>query len=145
MLEVIEYILFRFAVSYVLQEVQVSRVSTPELLIQGLDLADFMQTAVLQDQSGLDGTAIDGLQGGLLAFVPSNDDKGSVDLFLQRVMDHMECVIRHLRGLVNGDGIVLPDGVVDHVLLICHNRDVEECVDGVNLEVRVEFLPIVGG
>ena len=145
MLEVIEYILFRFAVSYVLQEVQVSRVSTPELLIQGLDLADFMQTAVLQDRSGLDGTAIDGSQGGLLAFVPSNDDKGSVDLFLQSVMDHMECVIRHLRGLVNGDGIVLPDGVVDHVLLICHNRDVEECVDGVNLEVRVEFLPIVGG
>ena len=60
-LEVIEYILFRFAVSYVLQEVQVSLVSTPELVIQGLDLADFMQTAVLQDRSGLDGTGIDGL------------------------------------------------------------------------------------
>ena len=57
----------------------------------------------------------------------------------------MECVIRHVRGLVNDDGIVLPDGVVDHVLLICRNRDVEECVDGVNIEVRVEFLPIVGG
>lgn len=68
-----------------------------------------------------------------------------MDLFLQRVMDHMECVIHHLRGLVNDDGIVLPDGVVDHVLLIRRNRDVEECVDGVSLKVRVEFLPIVGG
>lgn len=57
----------------------------------------------------------------------------------------MECVIHHLRGLVNDDGIVLPDGVVDHVLLIRRNRDVEECVDGVSLKVRVEFLPIVGG
>lgn len=77
--------------------------------------------------------------------MPSDDGKGSVDLFLQPVMDHMECVIRHLRGLVNDDGIVLPDGVVDHVLLIRRNRDVEECVDGVNLKVRVEFLQIVGG
>ena len=68
-----------------------------------------------------------------------------MDLFLQCVVDLMECVIRHVRGLVNDDGIVLPDGVVDHVLLICRNRDVEECVDGVNIEVRVEFLPIVGG
>ena len=48
-LEVIEYVLFRFAVSYVLQEVQVSLISTLELMIKGLDLADFMQTALLQD------------------------------------------------------------------------------------------------
>ena len=67
-----------------------------------------------------------------------------MDLFLQRVMDHMECVIRHLGGLVNDDGIVLPDGVVDHVVSIGCNRDVKECVDGVGLEVRVEFLLIVG-
>ena len=68
-----------------------------------------------------------------------------MDLFPQRVMDHMECVIRHLGGLVNDDGIIFPDGVVDHVLLIGCNRDVKESVDGVSLEVRVEFLVIVGG
>ena len=51
-----------------------------------------------------------------------------MDLFLQGVMDHMECVIGDHRGLVNDDGIVLPDGVIDHVL------------DYVSLEVRVEFL-----
>ena len=60
-LEVIQYILFRFAVLYILEKVQVRFISTPELLVQGMDLADFTQAAVLQDGGGLDSTAIDSL------------------------------------------------------------------------------------
>lgn len=59
-------------------------------------------------------------------------------------MDRMESVIRHHRRLVNDDAIVLPDGVVEHLLLIGRNRDVKQGVDCVSLEVRVEFVPIVG-
>ena len=59
-------------------------------------------------------------------------------------MDHMECVIRHHRRLVSDDAIVFPDGIVEHLLLIGHNRDVKQGVDCVSLEVRVEFVPIVG-
>ena len=60
-------------------------------------------------------------------------------------MDHVECIIRHHGRLVNDDGIVLPDRVVDHILLIRRNRDVKKGMDSVGLQIRVEFLPIVGG
>ncbi|CAH3108932.1 unnamed protein product [Porites lobata] len=92
-LEVIQYPLFRFAVLYILEKVQVRFIGTPELVVQGMDLADFTQAAVLQDGGGLDSMAID----------------------------------------------------VDHILLICRNRDVKKGMDSVDLQMRVEFLPIVGG
>ena len=60
-LEVIQYTLFRFAVLYILEKVQVRFIGTPELVVQGMDLADFTQAAVLQDGGGLDSMAIDGL------------------------------------------------------------------------------------
>ena len=60
-LEVIQYTLFRFAVLYILEKVQVRFIGTPELVVQGMDLAAFTQAAVLQDGGGLDSMAIDGL------------------------------------------------------------------------------------
>ena len=60
-LEVIQHVLFRFAVSYILEKVQVRLISTPELLVKGMDLADFTQAAVLEDGGGLVSTAIDSL------------------------------------------------------------------------------------
>ena len=62
-------------------------------------------------------------------------------LFFQGVVDHVKCIIGHHGGLVNDDGFVLPDGIVDHVLLI---RDVKKGVDSVSLQIGVEFLPVVG-
>ena len=67
-----------------------------------------------------------------------------MDLFLQCVMDHLEGVIGDHRSLVNDDGIVLPDVVVNHVLLVRRNRDIEKSVDGISLQIRVEFFPVVG-
>ena len=58
-LEVIQYTLFRFAVLYILEKVRF--IGTPELVVQGMDVADFTQAAVLQDGGGLDSMAIDGL------------------------------------------------------------------------------------
>ena len=66
-----------------------------------------------------------------------------MELFFQCIMDHIEGVISDQRSLVNDDGIVLPD-VVIHVLLVRRNRDIEKRVDGVSLQIRVEFLPVVG-
>ena len=65
-------------------------------------------------------------------------------LFFQCVMDHVEGVIGDHRSLVNDNSIVLPDVVVNHVLLVRRNRDIEKGVDGISLQIRVEFFPVVG-
>ena len=49
------------AISDVLQEVHIRLVGALELLVQGVNLADFAQAAVLQDRRGLDRTAVDRL------------------------------------------------------------------------------------
>ena len=67
-----------------------------------------------------------------------------MELSFQCIMDQIEGVISDHRSLVNDDGIVLPDVVVNHVLLVRRNRDIEKRVDGVSLQIRVEFFPIVG-
>ena len=67
-----------------------------------------------------------------------------MELFFHCIMDHIEGVISDHRSLVNDDGIVLPDVVVNHVLLVRRNRDIEKRVDGVSLQIRVEFFPVVG-
>ena len=67
-----------------------------------------------------------------------------MDLFVKCIMDHLEGVVSDHRSLVNDDGILLPDVIVNHVLLVRHNRDVEKRMDGVSLQIRVEFLPVVG-
>ena len=67
-----------------------------------------------------------------------------MDLFLECIVDHLKGVVSDHRGLVNDDGILLQDVIVNHVLLVCHNRDVEKRMDGVSLQIRVEFLPVVG-
>ena len=66
-------------------------------------------------------------------------------LFFQCVMDHVEGVIGDHRSLVNDNSIVLPDVVVNHVLLVRRNRDIEKGVDGISLQIQVEFFPVVGG
>ena len=66
-------------------------------------------------------------------------------LFFQCVMDHVEGVIGDHRSLVNDNSIVLPDVVVNHVLLVRRNRDIEKGVDGISLQIRVEIFPVVGG
>ena len=45
----------------VLQEVHIRLVGAAELLIQGVDLADFAQSVILQDRRGLGRTAVDRL------------------------------------------------------------------------------------
>ena len=80
-----------------------------------------------------------------MTFVAGDDDEGVIDLFLECIVDHLEGVVSVHRSLVNDDGIVLPDHIVDHILLICRNRDVKKGMDSVDLQMRVEFLPIVGG
>ena len=67
-----------------------------------------------------------------------------MELSFQCIMDHIKGVISDHRSLVNDDGIVLPDVVVNHVLLVRRNRDIEKRVDGVSLQIRVEFFPVVG-
>ena len=67
-----------------------------------------------------------------------------MELSFQCIMDHIEGVISDHQSLVNDDGIVLPDVVVNHVLLVRRNRDIEKRVDGVSLQIRVEFFPVVG-
>ena len=67
-----------------------------------------------------------------------------MDLFLECIVDHLEGVVSDHQSLVNDDGILLPDVIVNHVLLVGHNRDVEKRMDGVSLQIRVEFLPVVG-
>ena len=54
-----------------------------------------------------------------------------MDLFFQCIVDHVKGVVSDHRSLVNDDGIVLPDVIVNHVLLVRRNRDVEKHVDGV--------------
>ena len=48
-------------ISDVLQEIHIRLVGAPELLVQGVNLADFAQAAVLQDRRGLGRTAVDRL------------------------------------------------------------------------------------
>ena len=60
-LEVVHHVLLGAAISDVLQEVHKRLVGAPELLVQGVNLADFVQAAVLQDGRGLGRTAIDRL------------------------------------------------------------------------------------
>ena len=67
-----------------------------------------------------------------------------MELSFQCIMDQIEGVISNHRSLVNDDGIVLPDVVVNHVLLVRCNRDIEKRVDSVSLQIRVEFFPVVG-
>ena len=67
-----------------------------------------------------------------------------MELSFQCIMDQIEGVISDHRSLVNDDGIVLPDVVVNHVLLVRCNRDIEKRVDSVSLQIRVEFFPVVG-
>ena len=67
-----------------------------------------------------------------------------MELSFQCIMDHIEGVISDHQSLVNDDGIVLPDVVVNHVLLVRCNRDIEKRVDSVSLQIRVEFFPVVG-
>ena len=67
-----------------------------------------------------------------------------MELSFQCIMDQIEGIISDHRSLVNDDGIVLPDVVVNHVLLVRCNRDIEKRVDSVSLQIRVEFFPVVG-
>ena len=67
-----------------------------------------------------------------------------MDLFFQCIVGHVKGVVSDHRSLVNDDGIVLPDVIVNRVLLVRRNRDVEKRVDGVSLQIGVEFLPVVG-
>ena len=67
-----------------------------------------------------------------------------MDLFFQFIVDHVKGVVSDHRSLVNDNGIVLPDVIVNHRLLVGRNRDVEKHVDGVSLQIGVEFLPVVG-
>ena len=67
-----------------------------------------------------------------------------MDLFFQCIVDHLKGVVSDQRSLVNDDGIVLPDVIVNRILFVRCNRDVEKRVDGVSLQIRVEFLPAVG-
>ena len=67
-----------------------------------------------------------------------------MELSFQCIMDQIEGVISDHRSLVNDDGIVLPDVVVNHVLLVRCNRDIEKRVDSVSLQIWVEFFPVVG-
>ena len=67
-----------------------------------------------------------------------------MDLFFQCFVDHVKVVISDHRSLVNDDGIVLHDVIVNHVLLVGRKWDVEKHVDGVSLQIGVEFLPVVG-
>ena len=60
-LEVVHHVLLGATISDVLQEIHVHLVGAPELLVQGVNLADFTQAAVLQDRRGLGRTAVDRL------------------------------------------------------------------------------------
>ena len=53
-------------------------------------------------------------------------------------------VIGDHRSLVNDNSIVRPDLVVNHVLLVRRNRDIKKRVDGISLQIRIEFFPVVG-
>ena len=57
-------------------------------------------------------------------------------------MDHLKCIVSDHGSLVNDDGIVLPDVIVDHILLVRCHRDVEKRVDSVSLQIGVELLPV---
>ena len=60
-------------------------------------------------------------------------------------MYHVERVITDHRSLVNDNGIVLANGVIYDVLLVRRDGDVEEGMNGVCFEVRVEFFSVIGG
>ena len=60
-LEVVHHVLLGTTISDVLQEIHIRLVGAPELLVQGVNLADFTQVAVLQDRRGLGRTAVDRL------------------------------------------------------------------------------------
>ena len=66
-----------------------------------------------------------------------------MDLFFECVVDHLKCIFSDHGSLVNDNGIVLPDVIVDHVLLVRCHRDVEKRVDSVSLQIGVELLPVV--
>lgn len=55
---IVEYILLRFRVVDVLEEVEVGLVTTAKLLVERLYLAHFSQTLFLQDGSRLDCASI---------------------------------------------------------------------------------------
>ena len=57
-LAIVEYILLRFRVVDVLEEVEVGLVTTAKLLVERLYLAHFSQTLFLQDGSRLDCASI---------------------------------------------------------------------------------------
>ena len=54
-----------------------------------------------------------------------------MDLFFECVVDHLKCIISDHGSLVNDDGIVLPDVIL------------EKRVDSVSLQIGVELLPVV--
>ena len=60
-LEIVQHVLFGTGMADILEEIHVRLVGAPELLVQGLDLADFAYVAVPQDGRGLGRTAVDGL------------------------------------------------------------------------------------
>ena len=66
-----------------------------------------------------------------------------MDLFFECVVNHLKCIVSDHGSLVNDDGIVLPDVIVDHVLLVRRHRDVEKHMDSVSLQIGVELLPVV--
>ena len=66
-----------------------------------------------------------------------------MDLFFERIMDHVEGIFSDHGSLVNDYGIVLPDGIVHRVLLVCRDGDVKKRVDGVSLQIGVEFFPVI--
>ena len=53
-----------------------------------------------------------------MAFVAGYNDEWSVDLFFESVVDHLKRIVSDHGSLVNDDGIVLPDVIVDNVLLV---------------------------
>ena len=55
-------------------------------------------------------------------------------------MYHVERVITDHRSLVDNNGIVLANGVIHDVLLVRPDGDVEEGVNGVCFQVRVEYF-----
>ena len=77
-------------------------------------------------------------------FVAGDYDEGSMDLFFLCIVYHVKGVVSDHRSLVNDDGIVLPNVIVNCVLLVRRNRDVEKRVDCVSLQIGIEFLPVVG-
>ena len=78
-----------------------------------------------------------------MAFIARYDDEGSGDLFFERIVDHVEGIVSDHGSLVNDYGIILPDGIVHHVLLVRRDGDVKKHVDGVSLEIGVEFFPVI--